>query len=340
MVELISVVIPCYNEEPTVEEFHRRASALAKSMNTYRFEFLYVNDGSTDRTGAILNALAEKNDDVKVLHLAQNRGHQIALTAGIDYARGDVVVTIDADLQHPPEFIRNLVKKIEEGYDIVHAQRLQRKGDKWLKRVTAKWFYFFMRYFSDIQLTENCGDFRAFTSSVHEAVKGFRMPHRFMRGIFVQLGFRQCAIEFESDERFAGTSKYSFIKMMNLAVDGALGFSAAPIRFITWISILLWCISLVHLGKALFEHFILKTTVMGWTSIIVLMFFFTGLILFSIAIIGSYVGRIYVQGQGIPLYWLSAVRNIDLDGIQEHAEKLVEVKLSQRILKSRPKNFS
>jgi dolichol-phosphate mannosyltransferase len=196
-----------------------------------------------------------------------------------------------------------------------------------------------MRYFSGIRLIENCGDFRAFTAAVHEAVKSFRMPHRFMRGIFVQLGFRQCVIDFESQERFAGRSKYSFIKMMNLAVDGALGFSAAPIRFITWMSILLWCISLVHLVKALFEHFILKITVPGWTSIVVLMFFFTGLILFSIAIIGSYVGRIYVQGQGIPLYWLSDVRNIKLEEIPEHARKLHEVKLSQRILKSRPKDF-
>ena len=339
-VELISLVIPCYNEEATIKEFHRRASTLAESMMTYRFEFLYVNDGSTDNTGAILNALAEKNECVKVLHLAQNRGHQIALTAGIDYARGDAVITIDADLQHPPEFIYNLVKKIEEGYDIVHAQRLQRRGDKWLKRITAKGFYFFMRYFSDIRLIENCGDFRAFAASVHEAVKSFRMPHRFMRGIFVQLGFRQCVIEFESEERFAGKSKYSFIKMMNLAVDGALGFSAAPIRFITWISILLWFASLVHLGKALFEHIVLKITVPGWTSIIVLMFFFTGLILFSIAIIGSYVGRIYVQGQGIPLYWLSAVRNIDLNDIQKHSGKLNEVKLSQRILNQRARDSS
>ena len=336
-IELISFVIPCFNEEGTIEEFYRRAIVLANSMAPLRFEFLFVNDGSKDKTGDILNDLAAKNPCVKVLHLAQNRGHQIALTAGMDHASGDVIATIDGDLQHPPEIIRDMVEKIKEGYEIVHAQRLKRSDDTWFKRLTARGFYFFMRYFSGVQVIENCGDFRAFTKSVLVAVKSFRMPHRFLRGIFVQLGFRQCVVSYQSDVRFAGETKYSLFKMINLALDGALGFSAAPIRFIIWLSIVLWFVSLVHLVKALIEFFIFKITVPGWTSIIVLMFFFTGLILFSIAIIGSYVGRIFVQGQNIPLYWLSDAKNIDFENINRHAGDLREVKLSQQIINKRVK---
>jgi glycosyltransferase involved in cell wall biosynthesis len=333
-IELISLVIPCYNEEATVEELYHRAKALADAMVPRKFEFIFVNDCSTDATGSTLNDLAHKNPDVKVLHLAQNRGQQIALTAGMDHAVGEVVVTIDADLQHPPELIRDMVKKIEEGYDIVYAQRQRRTGDTWFKLLTAKLFYYFMRYFSGVRLIENCGDFRAFTRPVLEAVKSFRMHYRFLRGIFVQVGFHHCVVTYVSEVRFAGATKYSFLKMMNLAIDGVLGFSAAPIRFITWLSLLLWSVSLVHLIKSLIEYFILKITVSGWTSIIVLMFFFTGLILFSIAIIGSYVGRIFVQGQNIPLYWLRDARNLDPVDIKERAGEVSEVKLSQRILKA------
>jgi len=326
------VVIPCFNEEATVSKFYRRLSASAALVEPKEFEFIFVNDGSIDQTGPILNDLAARDGRVKVLHLAQNRGHQIALTAGMDYARGGVIVTIDADLQHPPETIHALLAKIEEGFDIVHAQRKYRQGDTWFKRLSAKLYYRLMRRFSGIMLVENCGDFRAFSRPVLEAVKSFRMPHRFLRGIFVEIGFRQVVIPYESERRFAGKSKYTFFKMLNLAIDGALGFSAAPIRIITWLSVLLWSISLMHLVKSLIEHLILKITVPGWTSIIVLLFFFTGLILFSIAIIGSYVGRIFVQGQNIPLYWLCDVRNIRLEQNDKQSNEIREVLISQRII--------
>ena len=329
----ISLVVPCYNEEATVEEFYKRARALADSMSPYEFEFVFVNDCSCDETGLILDTLADQKPEIRVLHFAQNMGHQIALTAGIDHALGDIIVTIDADLQHPPELIADLVRKVEEGFDIVHAQREYRTGENWFKIVTAKSFYYFMRYFSGVRLIENCGDFRAFNRVVHEAVQSFRMPHRFLRGTFVQIGFSQYVLKYRSDARFAGDSKYSFARMLNLAIDGVFGFSAAPIRLITWLSILLWGFSLVHLVKSLIEHFFFKITVPGWTSIVVLLFFFTGLILFSIAIIGSYVGRIFVQGQHIPLYWLRDARNLDVESIFLQSEKIREVELSQKIMK-------
>ena len=335
MSELISIVIPCYNEAESIAALDQRMVDLAETMLPYQFEFIYVDDGSMDGTATILNTIAEGDRRMKVLHLAQNRGHQIALTAGMDFAVGDVIVTIDADLQHPPELIADMINKIENGFDVVHAQRQLRRGESWFKRLTASFFYFFMRHFSDLRIIEDSGDYRAFTRAVLEALKGFRMPHRFLRGLFVNMGFRQCVIPYQSDARFAGQSKYSFFKMINLALDGALGYSAAPIRFITYLSILFWVISLAHLVTSLIDHFVFKVTVPGWTSIIVLMFFFTGLILFSIAIIGSYVGRIFVQGQDSPLYWLNDARNLDNDVIRECGGDLREVRLSQRILSTR-----
>lgn len=308
---------------------------LADSIAKKRFEFIFVNDCSIDGTGPILNNLAKKDCRVKVLHLAQNRGHQIALTAGLDHSLGDMIVTIDADLQDPPELIHDMLAKVEEGYDLVHAQRHQRKGETWFKIFTAWLFYRLMRWFSSTPIIENCGDYRAFTRPVKEALSAFRMPDRFLRGIFVQLGFCQCVIQYKRDARYAGETKYGIFKMVKFSIDAILGFSSMPIRIISFLSILLWTISLVYLIKSLIMHYIIKVTVPGWTSIIVLMFFFTGLILFSLAIIGSYVGRIFIQGQNHPLYWVSDVRNVELEEINKHAANLRELILSQRILKLR-----
>ena len=334
-IKLISMVIPCYNEAATVIEFYHRVNALSASMKPLNFEFIFVNDGSTDETGTILNDFAEKNPRVKVLHLAQNRGHQIALTAGIDYAKGDMIVTIDADLQDPPELVREMLQKIEDGYDVVHAQRHRRTGETWFKLTSARVFYRLLNRLSNTTIIEDCGDFRAFTRPVQEALTAFRTPHRFLRGTFSQLGFSQCVIQYDRDTRFAGETKYPLSKMMNLSINAILGFSSAPIRIIPWFSILLWAVSFVYLIKALIHHFILKITVPGWTSIIALMFFFTGLILFCMAIIASYVGRIFMQGQNSPLYWLRDSRNVDLEDIGERSGDLREVKLSQRIINNK-----
>ncbi|HOS96614.1 MAG TPA: glycosyltransferase family 2 protein [Deltaproteobacteria bacterium] len=331
--KLISVVVPCYNEAATVPEFYRRIKAVAGSLQGRSFEFLFVNDGSSDHTGRVLNDLASLDPRVRVIHLARNRGHQIALTAGIDHAAGDVIVTMDADLQHPPEVIPDLIHALEQGHDIVHAQRRIRTGDSWFKLLTAKLFYLFMRFFSGVKLIENCGDFRAFTKPVQQTVIAFRTPHQFLRGTFVQVGFRQAVIQYDGEARFGGETGYSLWKMVNLAIDGVLGFSATPIRIITWLSLALWAMSLIHLGVSLYDHFVSGITVPGWTSIITLMFFFTGLVLFSIAVIGSYVGRIFQQGQNNPLYWVCDLRNLPEDAPGKEGSPR-EVLLAQHVTKT------
>lgn len=317
-IHTVSVIVPCYNESETIGEFYRRMAGVADKTEKYRFELLFINDGSRDDTAIRLNDLADRDKRVKVVHLARNLGHQIAITAGMDFAEGDLIVIIDADLQDPPEEIPRMLEKLEDGFDLVHAQRKRRDGESWFKLTTAWLFYKIMRRFSTREIIDNCGDFRAFNRKVLVAVRKFRERHRFMRGIFAIIGFRQCIIQYDRDKRYAGETKYPFRKMLGLAVNAILSFSSSPIRFITWTSFALWAISLIYLVKALLDHFVFRVTVPGWTSIIILMTFYNGIILFSIGIIGSYVGRAFEQAQGRPLYWVGDTKNID----QEHQNDL------------------
>jgi len=296
---------------------------LSDDLKGYSFEFLFVNDGSVDETEIILNALAQQDPRVKVLHFARNQGHQIALSAGMDFATGDMIVTIDADLQDPPEIVKQMIDKIQQGYEIVHAKRRHRQGESWFKLATARVFYKLMGRISDFEMTEDVGDFRAFTRPVLETVLRFRERHKFLRGIFAMIGYKQCFVDYDRDRRFAGATKYPLAKMIRLAVNAILSFSSSPLRFIIWLSFVLWGFSLIYLGKALYEYFVLKITVPGWTSIIVLQIFFTGIILFCMGIIGSYIGRIFEQGQRRPLYWIRETRNIDFDKTDD-ALKVIE----------------
>ncbi|WP_198424515.1 glycosyltransferase family 2 protein [Geomonas limicola] len=305
------MIVPCYNERETIDEFYRRMTGVADRAGSYDFEIIFVNDGSGDDTALRLNELSDRDRRVKVVHLARNMGHQIAITAGMDFADGDLIVIIDADLQDPPEEIPGMLAKLEEGFDLVHAQRKRRDGESGFKLATAWLFYKLMRRFSSRDIVDNCGDFRAFNHKVLKVVRKFRERHRFMRGIFASIGFRQCIIQYDRDRRYAGETKYPFRKMLGLAINAILSFSSSPIRFITWASFALWGISLIYLIKALLDHFVFKVTVPGWTSIIILMTFYNGIILFSIGIIGSYVGRSFEQAQGRPLYWIGDTRNID-----------------------------
>jgi dolichol-phosphate mannosyltransferase len=333
----ICYVIPCYDEEESVGEFYTRARAVADKLKTYSFEFIFVNDGSRDDTPGILNALAGRDSRVKVVHLARNMGHQIAATAGLDFANSDVVVVIDSDLQDPPELVEKMLGHLERGYDIVHAQRTRRVGDSWFKRATAKLFYKIMTWLATDELIENSGDFRAFTRPVLEASRGFREPHRFLRGLFATIGFKQYVIQYDREPRFGGKTKYPLFKMMKLAITAMISFSATPIRVITWLAFILWGGSLVYLARALYAHFILDQTQPGWTSIVFLLSVYTGILLFCQGILGAYISRIFEQGQNRPLYWLNDLRNIHIDQVTKHSSRFQEIRLSAKILHSTSK---
>lgn len=323
----ITYVIPCYDESEVLPEFYRRVTRVAGELREYEFEFLFINDGSNDGSSEILNAIAEEDDRVKILHFAKNQGHQIAITAGMDFATGDVIVVIDADLQDPPELVKEMIQKIKEGFEVVHARRRKRPGETLFKLFTAALFYRLMSWASSGTTIENCGDFRAVTRLVLRAVSGFRERHRFMRGIFTHIGFRQCIIEYDRDVRYAGKTKYPFRKMLGFAVHAMLSFSASPVKTITWLSFVLWGSSLIYLGKSLVDHFVYKVTVPGWTSLVILLIFLTGTNLFCLGIIGSYIIRIFEQGQRRPLYWLYDTKNINFKEIDKNSREIEEVKL-------------
>lgn len=327
----ITFIIPCYNEAPVIPAFHSRISAVAQTLPEAEFELLFVNDGSTDTTPDLLNELAAGDPRVKVLHLARNQGHQAAITAGMDFASGDLIVIIDADLQDPPELIHEILNRVGEGCQLIHMQRRARNGETWFKRFTAWLFYKMMKRLTGRSIVENSGDFRAFTRPVLTAVQAFREEHRFMRGIFAFVGFKQCIIQYDRDRRYSGETKYPLARMVRLALNGVLSFSSAPIAMISWLAVFSWVISLGYLVKALVQHYLFRDTVPGWTSIIILLTFFAGLVIFCLAIIGSYVGRIFEQGQQRPLYWVADARNIDRSVLDS---SIREVGLSGAIVKS------
>lgn len=345
-VRTLSVVVPCYNEEDVIGEFYRRMAAVADGLARpvahgsgpapapVAAEMIFIDDSSKDETAAMLAALAARDERVKVLRLARNRGHQVACTAGLDFAGGDAVVIIDADLQDPPELIPQMIDLVRQGFDVVHAQRERRVGESFFKLFTAKLFYTGLKRLSKTEIIEDCGDFRCVSARAAEAARAFREPHRFLRGLFAQIGFTHCIFRFHRDERFAGETKYTLRKMVRLAGDALFSFSSTPVKAILWMAMSLWGLALVYLGVVTAMR--LFTTIKfadGWTSIVFLMTFFTGIILASISVIGAYVGRIFEQGQERPLYWLSEVRNIDMESaVLPSGFESREVRLSRNIV--------
>ena len=307
----VSIIVPCYNEQEVLPEFYRRSVDAAASVDGWQHEWIFVDDCSSDHTSDILTALAINDHRVKVVNLACNRGHQIAVTAGLDFAHGDAVVIIDADLQDPPEVIGQMLELVDDGFDVIHAQRSERPGETRFKLWTAKLFYSVLRRIGDVKVVENAGDFRCVTKPVADTMRAFREPHRFLRGLFSHLGFKQCVLRYDRDVRHAGTSKYPFVKMYRLAADAVFSMSSAPIRSILWAAGLTWGFGLAYLAYAVVTYFTVGINEPGWTSVVFLLTMYTGLILISIAVIGQYVGRVFEQGQKRPLYWVSHTQNID-----------------------------
>jgi dolichol-phosphate mannosyltransferase len=332
----LTLVVPCFNEQEVLPEFHRRAGIVADQLRVAGVEtdFIFVDDNSRDKTWAVLDEMAMRDRRVRAIRFARNRGHQIAVTAGLDFAEGDVIVIMDADLQDPPEAIPAMLGLVREGFDIVHAQRRQRQGETLFKLASARLFYWLLHRFSNVEIVQNAGDFRAITRPVVLAAREFREPHRFLRGMFSAMGFRQTIFQYDRDARYAGETKYPLRKMVKLAGDALFSFSSTPIRAIVWSSFVLWGLSLIYLAVSLYAHFFGKSTITGWTSVVFLMTFFTGVILMSIAVVGSYVGRIFEQGQHRPLYWLERAANIRIK-----SESMVgaprEMRVSRAILASR-----
>ena len=298
-----SVIVPCYNEEPVLRETHKRLTAVLSAMDG-DYEIVYVNDGSRDHTPDILNDLAAHDPCVRAVHFARNAGHQMAVTAGLDYATGDAIVIIDADLQDPPEIIPEMAAKWRAGAQVVYGQRNRRAGESAFKKFTAFAYYRLLRAMTSTDIPADTGDFRLVDRQVADVVR--RMPEhaRFLRGMFAWVGFRQEAVRYDRDKRFAGETHYPLKKMLALAFDGITSLSVKPIRIIVTLGMLVSMVSFIGVIWAVVQA-LLGNSVAGWASTICIVCFMGGIQLISLGVIGEYIGKIYMESKHRPRYIIS-----------------------------------
>ena len=296
-----SIVIPVFNEEEVIEHTYERLKTVMESAEG-KYELLFINDGSRDRSVEILLNLSERDKRIKIVDFSRNFGHQIAITAGMDYALGDAIVIIDADLQDPPELILEMIQKWREGYDVVYAKRTARKGETFFKKQTASAFYRILRAMTEIEIPIDTGDFRLIDRKVCNQMKNIHEKNRFVRGLVSWVGFKQTAVEYERDERFAGETKYPLKRMLKLSLDGITSFSYKPLKLANYLGASLSVIGFVYMLIVLYQKLFTTTTVTGWSSIIVIQLFFSGITLMMLGVIGEYIGRIYDEAKDRPLY--------------------------------------
>jgi dolichol-phosphate mannosyltransferase len=303
---LLSVVAPVYDEEALVEEFYTR---VCSALDGLRFELVLVDDGSADRTPEILESLAENDPRVRVVYLSRNFGHQTALTAGLDHARGDAVVMLDADLQDPPELIQTMLDHWRGGCDVVYAVREQRQGESRFKLGTARWFYRLFDKLAQVELQHNSGDFRLLDRRALDALLSMRERNRFLRGMTVWVGYRQAAVPYRRDPRYAGETKYTVGKMLRFSLDAISSFSHRPLQLATLLGFLISTLAFIAIPVVVVLR-ILGSYLPGFSALTIVVLLLGGIELIAIGIIGEYVGRIYDEVKGRPLYVVRARRNI------------------------------
>ena len=306
MRETLTVVVPCFNEAEVLPLFHARVVAALAETGT-DWTLLYVNDGSTDATLAVLRGLVPAT----VLNLSRNFGKEAAATAGIDHAAGAAVILIDADLQDPPELIPELVRQWRAGFDMVFAQRRARAGDSWLKRQTAQGFYRLMQSVGRVKLPPDTGDFRLMSRRVVEALGQLREQHRFMKGLFAWVGYPSCAVLYERAARAAGTTKWSYWRLWNLAIDGITGFTVMPLKVATYFGLLVAAGAVVYGVVILLQTLILGNSVPGYPSLLVVVLFLGGVQLMTLGVIGEYLGRVFNETKRRPLYLVESIKGND-----------------------------
>lgn len=296
-----SIVVPAYNEENTLAEFYARLAKVLQSLDGGS-EILFVNDGSTDETEKILQQLHQKDPRVRILHLSRNFGHQVAITAGIDLAQGRACLIMDADLQDPPEVIPEMVRLWHAGFEVVYGLRKKRLGESRFKLATASLFYKALKHLAHIEIPQNVGDFRLLDRKVVDALKTLPERNRFVRGLVSWVGFRQTDLLYERDGRFAGETKYPFLKMLQFALDGITSFSATPLRLATWMGLLCSFASFLLILWVIGAKLFTDRTVLGWASLMVVVLLIGGVQLLTIGILGEYIGRIFDEAKQRPLY--------------------------------------
>ena len=304
---MISIVTPVYNEEDNVVFFHEEITKVIKTTGM-DYELIYVNDGSKDRTDELIRELAEKDSHVRAITFARNFGHQTAITCGMDFARGDAVITMDGDMQHPPELIPLLLEKWKDGYDIVQTIRTSTEDSGFIKKITSAGYYKVINSISKTPVTPGGSDFRLMNRKSLDVFLRFREHARFIRGIVGGLGFKQTTIKFEAPARHAGVSKFSMNKMLHFAMDGILTNSTTPLRAAFYAGAVSGFIGILLILHVLYSYLV-GNTVPGWATMTILIAFFGSANLVGLGIIGEYIGRIYEESKNRPLYWISGDTN-------------------------------
>jgi glycosyltransferase involved in cell wall biosynthesis len=298
---ILSIVVPMYNESENVIAFYNKIVSVLEPINM-SFEVVCVNDGSKDNTLELLLKIRENDPRLIIIDFSRNFGKEIALSAGIDFARGDAIIPIDADLQDPPELIPELISKWHEGYDVVYATRTVREGETFLKKFTSHLFYRTIRVLTRFDIPMDTGDFRLMDRRVAMSLKKLREQHRFMKGLFSWVGFKQISVPYQREPRYAGETKWNYWKLWNLALEGITSFSYVPLQFATYFGIIVSFLSFIYGVSLLIKTLIYGNPVPGYPSLMVVILFLGGVQLMTIGMIGEYIGRIYNESKRRPLY--------------------------------------
>jgi dolichol-phosphate mannosyltransferase len=306
--KLVSIVCPCFNEEPVIDQFYQELRrVLDQECPPLKYQIYFIDDGSQDATLEHLNSLAERDPGVRVYSLSRNFGHQIALSAGIDVARGDALVLMDSDLQHPPQLLPLMIQKWQEGFQVVSALRQQTAGASWLKSVTSDGFYTLFNFLSEVPLVPGVADFTLLSREAYLALRRMPERHRFLRGMISWMGFRRACVPYVAPPRRAGLSKYTWRRMLSLAADALCSFTARPIRLATRFGLLVALLGFCYLGYILLHALLFQDAVPGWASILSTVIILGGVQLFFIGLIGGYVARIFEEAKARPLYFFKQI---------------------------------
>jgi glycosyltransferase involved in cell wall biosynthesis len=312
------VVAPAYNEQEVLGEFHRRVSEVMRGLGG-DYEIVLINDGSRDNTLALMHALRERDPHVTVVDLSRNFGKEIALSAGLDYTKGDVVVVLDSDLQDPPELIPQMLEVWREGYDVVYGMRSVREGETWFKKATARYFYRLIEHVSRVEIPKDTGDFRLMSRRAVQALARLREEHRFMKGLFAWIGFPSKPFLYRRDPRAAGETKWNYWKLWNFAIEGITSFTVAPLKVSTYLGLFVAVVSLIYAVFVIWKAMVYGDPVRGYPSLMAVILFLGGVQLISVGLLGEYVGRIFNEVKRRPLYLVNRLLSSELPG--EHSKK-------------------
>lgn len=301
----ISIIIPAYNEEESLPYLKERMDKLMENMNNYEFEILFINDGSKDNTLELIKQYRKQDNRYCYVDFSRNFGKEIGMIAGLDYATGDCVIFIDADLQDPPELIRELVKYWEQGYDDVYAKRRSRDGETFFKKFTSKMYYRVLQKMTNIEIQKDTGDFRLLDRRCVNALKKLRETERNTKSMFSWIGYKKKEVLYDRDARIAGKTKWSYMKLIDLAIDGITSLSTSPLRLSTWVAIPTFMVLIIYTIYVIAKCIITNTFVQAFQAIILLILFFSGIQILLFGIVGEYLGRIFTETKNRPLYFVN-----------------------------------